>query len=272
MGVRRSSHLAIQPDGRMARVATTEPAPDEQESRQLGDRFEELMEDKGRKDEARVSEAETARREMPVRPPWRPNREAAARATAEEEAKSAPSKGPDDKTPELRDRQSSARAEPAAQHQERSAHGKQPSDDDQSGGQQSGQGSDTSGAMMAMQADLARPSSEGREIKGEAPAAVAGHDIKEIANQVAARISAGRHHGISQVRIDLREDLLPGTSMKLEDRSDAVVVSVGSDSQEAAELIADHAVELGRAISQRTGRRTRIELGDKSWTTESDEP
>ena len=94
--------------------------------------------------------------------------------------------------------------------------------------------------------------------------------IAEVACEVAARITTASGHGSSQVHIDLREDVLPQTSMMVENQAGVVVVTLSSGSNEAAELLSSHATELGRAISRRTGKSTRIDFAGSSWTTDAD--
>jgi hypothetical protein len=92
-----------------------------------------------------------------------------------------------------------------------------------------------------------------------------------VAIEVATRISTARSHGSAQVRIDLREDLLSQTSMTVEDQAGTIVVTVNSGSKDAARVLSSHAQELGQAISRRTGKSTRINFGDQSWTAEADQ-
>lgn len=280
MGERRVDRLTVRADGELVRTSSTTPAPDEQERQRLGDQFEELLQDGARKNADRAEGQAAARPAMPARPPWRPGRDQASRARGQEEQKTT---AEDDARRTAREQTAAARSRASGRDEGAneqspegagagSAHGKERAHEDHGSGQQSGGGGqDNSGALMAMQSDTLSPSAAAPAADTNLPEPALHQEVQEIANQVAARISAGRDHGDATVRIDLRDDLLPATSMTIEDRADAVVVDVGSGSKEASDLLAEHATDLGRAISRRTGRRTRIQLGEQSWTTEAEE-
>src|SRR5690606_29855760 len=84
------------------------------------------------------------------------------------------------------------------------------------------------------------------------------------------RIATTSGHGASQVRIDLRDDVLPQTSMTVENQAGTVVVTLSSGSNDTAEILSSHAADLGRAIPRRTGKRARLALAGQSWTTDPD--
>src|SRR5690606_36497304 len=151
-------------------------------------------------------------------------------------------------------------------------HAKHGKSGEREGGHDSGGGQgDKDGAMMALQGDPAWPQpAPGAPAGASAPPASGAGLIAEVAGEVASRIATTSGHGASQVRIDLRDEVLPQTSMTVENQAGMVVVTLSSGSNEAAELLSSHAAELGRAISRRTGKRTRILLAGRSWTTDPD--
>jgi hypothetical protein len=277
MGIRRTSHLTVRPDGTLERVATPEPTtgnPDDDEK--LGSRFEELLQEGDRRDAAAARDAQQARQMMPARFPWRdPTRQAATRAADQATADRGRDAGraKDARAAEdAEDHRDEQVAEAAAQG---GAHAKERRSGDQQEGQQSGSGGqsgDSSAALAALQGELARPQPIGGTPAPASPPPPSGsREISEVAAEVAARISTARSHGAAQVQIDLREDLLPQTSMTIEDQAGTIVVTVNSGSDNAAQVLSSHAQELGQAISRRTGKSTRINLGDQSWTAEADQ-
>lgn len=272
MGIRRTSHLTVRPDGTLQRVATPEPtAGQRDDSKELSDHFEELLQEGDQRDAAKARDAQTERTMTPQRFPWRDPSKAAGQAAADRGRDAARTKD-SRKAEDAEQRHEDQSAEAGAQG---ASHAKQHKGGDQSGGQQQsggGQQGDTSAALAAMQGEAARPQSEpSAPATTSAPEPSGSREISEVAAQVAARISTARSHGSTKVQIDLREDLLPKTSMTVEDQGNMIVVNVDAGSSEASEMVSGHAQELGQAISRRTGRSTRINLGDQSWTTEADQ-
>jgi hypothetical protein len=276
MGIRPTSHLTVRSDGTLERVETPEPTignPDDDEK--LGSRFEELLQEGERQDAAAARDAQQAQLMTPARFPWRdPARQAATQAadqgTADRERDAGRTKDARAAS-DAEDRRDEQAAEAGAQS---GVHAKQRKNGDQQDGQQSGSGEqqgDSNAALAALQGELARAQPVDGAPASESPPSPAGsREISEVAAEVAARISTARSHGSAQVQIDLREDLLPQTSMTVEDQAGTIVVTLNSGSDEAAQVLSSHAQQLGQAISRRTGKPTRINFGDQSWTAEAD--
>ena len=268
MAVNRSSHLVMRPDGTMVRAPAGEGVDDDPaETETLGDQFEALLD----------IEAGEGRGEAAKPPPSSLPTPARLAAEARHgEAGADGGRGRDHaKAARPGERAGDHRADPALQIGAEAAVRAKQHKHDREGGEQhagGGAGDDASGAMMAFQSDpAAPPPAAGAQVAKAAPAATGGPAMAEIANQVAARIATSGGQGAAKVRIDVREDLLPQTSLTVEDQAGTVVVTVASGSNHAAAALASGAEELGRAISRRTGRRTRIDFGGRSWTTDADE-
>jgi hypothetical protein len=274
MSIRRTEREVVRPDGTVQRVATMEQSDDPDDAERLGARFEELLDD----DERRTADEKADQKTVA----WMLGRDAAQRPVTPSSGLPSPARmsemGRRPEGPSARERteehdQSDAdqQADASAQAGARdSAHAKGHKGGDREGGQGSGgDGSrDASAALQAMQSEPAPPPTAPTAPAAErAPEPRAARAISEIAGQVAAGISTSRGHGTSQVRIDLREDVLPGTSLTVEDQSGTVVVTVDSGSEEATSLLSSHAEELGRAIGRRTGRATRVTIGGQTWST-----
>jgi hypothetical protein len=274
MGIRRSDRVVVRPDGTVERASPTEVAGGAgMDTESLGDRFEELLETDPR-EAARESDTPASRLQTPARVPWRdPAQErAAAAASQAAPARSKEQERPKESGPATQagEDRADARAEAGAQA---GTQAKGRKSGEHEGGQHSGEGGqpDGSGAMMALAGETAapRPAASG-PVAGPAPERSGAAVISEVASQVAARITAGGQ-GSGQVRIDLRDDVLPQTSLTVEDQAGVVVVTLSAGSSEAAELLSSHAAALGQAISRRTGRATRIDLAGRSWSSDADQ-
>jgi Type III secretion protein (HpaP) len=282
MGIRRNERVVVRPDGTLERVAAAEPSSDEcAEAERLGARFDELMRQDERGAPAPERDMRSSLLPTPARPPWRDPAPRAATPTADQAAdqatdRAAAGRDREKERPKVSstpDRPDDDRADPSAAGGAPGApHAKDRKGGDREGGRDSeGEQGDGSAAMMALPSETARPQPAGGASAGaSAPPPSSAPLIAEVANEVASRITTGSAHGGSQVRIDLRDEVLPQTSLTVENQAGVVVVTLSSGSSEAAELLSSHAAELGRAISRRTGKSTRIDFAGRSWTTDAD--
>src|SRR5690606_2879457 len=72
MGIRRSDHVVVRPDGTLERVASVEPSSEEQaENERLGDRFDALLQQDEPGAPAEERDARSSLLFPPTRPPWR---------------------------------------------------------------------------------------------------------------------------------------------------------------------------------------------------------
>lgn len=90
--------------------------------------------------------------------------------------------------------------------------------------------------------------------------------VSEIARQVATQLSVRQATpgAPAQVRIQLRDDVLPKTSLMIKTEGDTVQVTVTTGSAESAALVEAHASDLAAAIVGRTGKAARIRYRDES--------
>jgi hypothetical protein len=263
MSVQRSDRLTIRADGSVERAWSVEDSgPDPEQAQKLGDRFEALLQEDepSRANDQRIA-LEALRRPMSSLPT-----SASADSLRGDRTKgSSTTQGPSDSS-----------SDPSAQDATQGAavQSKERKHDDRGGGDDSGgQGTAaTTGAIMGAQAEGELPQPAGSSSPPTStPEPTSRRLISEVASEVATRISASHEGDSSQVQIDLREDMMPQTSMTVEKQAGVVVVTVASGSQESASLVSEHAQELGQEISRRTGSATRISLGGRSWTTDSEQ-
>lgn len=263
MSIQRSDRLTIRSDGSVERAWSVEDSgPDPEEAEKLGDRFEQLLQED---ETAKANDQRIALQALGRPMPSLPTSASGDPLRGDRSKDSSTTQGPSDSS-------SDPSAQDAAQGAAVQSKGRK-RDNQEGGGDSGGQGTaNTTGATMAAQAEggLSQPAGSSSEPTPTAEP-TSQRLISEVASEVATRISASHEEGSSQVQIDLREDMLPQTSMTVEKQAGVVVVTVASGSQESANLVSEHAQELGQEISRRTGSATRISLGGKSWTTDSEQ-
>src|SRR5690606_35278912 len=226
MGIRRSDHVVVRPDGTLERVASVEPSSEEQaENERFGDRFDELLQQDEPGAPAEERDPRSSLLLTPTRPPWRDP--AAKAATPPEPATVGRERDAQQpKESSKSDRAGDAPADPSADAPDASGaraalHAKHGKSGEREGGHDSGGGQgDKDGAMMALQGDPARPQpAPGAPAGASAPPSSGAGLIAEVAGEVASRIATTSGHGASQVRIDLRDEVLPQTSMTVENQA-----------------------------------------------------
>jgi hypothetical protein len=134
-----------------------------------------------------------------------------------------------------------------------------------------GSGLDDDEAAVAAAATLLQPQAAPAAVQQPTPteAPAPSRDVQavaEVARQVAAQLAVGRASGgaAAHVRIQLRDDVLPRTSLTITNDGDTVAVTVTTGSAESAAAIEANAQALAGALAVRTGHAARVRFRDAS--------
>ncbi|MEM7025429.1 MAG: type III secretion HpaP family protein [Pseudomonadota bacterium] len=251
MTVRNTSHLTVRPDGQLQRVSTPqEQPPDQEEADRLGDEFEKLLEEDDRAEkEGKAQEESKLMSPLSDLLAHRDNvlnqqRQRAMQAESQTQDPSVEAEAEDGLKPKEHKQDSSSSSSPNMQSPTANA-------------------ALVAGQVEANPSHFDGPSTDSTSESDTS----ASHMISEVADQVASQISTIHQHGSDQVQIQLRDDVLPQTSMTVENKGGQLVVTVASDSVDSRNMVSSNAADLSHAISERTGRSTSVNLGDQNWTS-----